>query len=122
MVLIIIGILALVAVATIVVMGMTNKNGGNSKSDDTGILEGYLQLLTEKDNEFFFADSNGKITKYKGYSEMSDFYKDVSVVKKDGEYALINKNEKAIVPFKKYDRINELEFNFEPTDLYRVQK
>ena len=117
---IILGVVAILVVASILVITVVKKSDNMNKSQ-TGVLDGYLKLLTKQDDNFYYADAAGALTTYTGYTQMNDFYKNTTVVTKSGEYALINKAKKEIISFGTYKRIDNLKSDSDLTDLYKVQ-
>ena len=108
--LIIIGVLA-------IVLG-TSYNKIKSKIDKINVnnkteLKGYVELLKTEDTKHIFIGENKKLYEYNGYISMSDFYDNKACVSKLDDngrkiYALIDKNEKEIVPLGEYDYISQL--------------
>lgn len=103
-------IIAIVVVILIVVLVMIN-----IKKDDTKKIEGYAKLLEYKDETYTYIFDKNKIKTYNGYSDMSDFYYDVTCVSKKleenkyfSEDALINSSEKIIVDYSVYDDITQI--------------
>jgi len=129
---VIIGIIVVVCILLlgVCIIGITKiLSKGNSGEDEN--LEGHMTLLSEEENVYTFIDANGKVKKYKNYTDMNDFYYDVTCVSRlsnENEFysqdALINKNEKVIVDYGVYDDITQVSngryYKVEKDDLYGI--
>lgn len=129
---VVIGIIVVICVLLLAVciIGITKiLPKGNSGEDDS--LEGHMTLVNEEENVYTFVDANGKVKKYKNYTDMNDFYYDVTCVSRisnESEFysqdALINKNEKVIVDYGVYDDITQVSngryYKVEKDDVYGI--
>ncbi len=108
---IIIVMIVLIFVAVIVGIKKIIKKNNNIVAGNT-TLEGFMELVYEKDGVFTFIDSNQKVHQYGGYLGMDNFYYNVTCVsiEKDSyvkDYALITNKEKVVVNAGEYDYISQ---------------
>lgn len=112
MVIIAIIVIGVIVGAVFLIKGIFNKSK-NTKNDE---LAGYMCLIDSSNGVYTFVDTDGNVKSYENYIAMTDFYYNVSAVKayinpdeyKRG-YALIDNKENQIVPYGKYESIEQIE-------------
>lgn len=121
---IIIGVFAIILIIVLIMVICMHK-------EDTEGIKGYAKLLDSENETYTYLYDGDKIKTYTGYSDMSDFYYDVTCVSKKleenkyfSEDALINKSEKIIVDYGVYDDITQIAngryYKVEKDNLYGI--
>ncbi|MDO4282748.1 MAG: hypothetical protein Q4D02_03850 [Clostridia bacterium] len=106
-------IVALVIVLILIVVAIIMLNHIKDSSEEE--IKGYAKLLEYKDDTYTYIFDGDQVKTYTGYSDMDDFYYDVTCVSKKleenqyfSEDALVSSSEKIIVDYGVYDDITQV--------------
>ncbi|MCL1918463.1 MAG: WG repeat-containing protein [Peptococcaceae bacterium] len=99
------------------------KGEEEEKKENDEIMQGYMKLLQQNTTSktFSFVDTNATIVEYSGYDWMDDFFLDAVPVQKGGKYAIINKEEKVLIEYGKYEEVQRVQNKIDRLDLFIVK-
>ncbi len=103
-------IISLVAIITSIILLTKNSSTQNLKDNKEQKLHSFF--IKNADKQYALYNSKGKQLTEFCFKEEGQFYNEVTVVKKDDKYAIINENGKLIVGYDVYNTIKQYTFMF----------